>query len=354
MSPSSQWMIYGAGGHTGGAIAREAVARGMRPVLAGRNAGKIEALGAELGCESRVFSLADDPAQTAGHLEGVSTVLHCAGPFSVTGRPMIEACLRGGTHYLDITGEIAVIEAAAAYHRTAQEAGVSLIPAVGFDVVATDCLAAMLAREVPDATHLQLAFTLPRQVTPGTARTVLEGLAGGGRARIDGRIVKVPTAWKSMAVSFRNGTQRAVTVPWGDVASAWYTTGIGNIEVYLALPKLQIAVLRGGRWLMPLLKFRPLRSLLSRAIQRVVKSAPSRGGQTAGASLWGRVHDAEGRSAEATLETPDGYLFTVLSALACVDRVAAGASPPGFSTPATAFGPDFVLTLPGTDFRRES
>jgi len=349
----SAWMIYGAGGHTGGAIAREAVARGMRPILAGRNAAKIEALAAELGCESRVFPLTDDPAQTARHLAGVATVLHCAGPFSATSRPMIEACLRAGAHYLDITGEIAVIEAAAAYHRTAQEAGVSLIPAVGFDVVATDCLAAMLAREVPHATHLQLAFTLPRQVTPGTARTVLEGLAAGGRARIDGRIVKVPIAWKSMAVPFRGGTQRAVTVPWGDVASAWYTTGIGNIEVYLALPKLQIAVLRGGRWLVPLLKFRPLRSLLSRAIQRVVRSTPSRGGQTGGASLWGRVRDAEGRSAEATLETPDGYLFTVLSALASVDRVSAGASPPGFSTPATAFGPDFVLTLPGTDFRRE-
>ncbi|HUT12676.1 MAG TPA: hypothetical protein VMY42_19425 [Thermoguttaceae bacterium] len=93
--------------------------------------------------------------------------------------------------------------------------------------------------------------------------------------------------------------------------------------------------------------------MLGRAIQRVVKSTPSRGGQAGGASLWGRVRDAEGRSAEATLETPDGYLFTVLSALASVDRVSAGASPPGFSTPATAFGPDFVLTLPGTDFRRE-
>jgi len=154
-----------------------------------------------------------------------------------------------------------------------------------------------------------------------------------------------------MAIPFRGGTQPAVTVPWGDVASAWYTTGIDNIEVYLALPKFQIAALRGGRWLLPALKFRPFRVVLGRVIQRIVKSARSRGLETGSTSLWGRVRDAQGNSAEATLETPEAYRFTVLAALACLERTSSRPIARGFSTPAQTFGPDLVLSIPGTDFR---
>ena len=82
---------------------------------------------------------------------------------------------RGG-HYLDITGEIPVIEAAASRHDRAVKAGVCLIPAVGFDVVPSDCLAAMLARRLPDATELILAFTGVSRLSTGTAKTMLEGL----------------------------------------------------------------------------------------------------------------------------------------------------------------------------------
>src|SRR5262245_66416818 len=104
------WMIYGANGYTGALAAREAKRRGLTPILAGRRAEQIEPLGRELGFASRIFDLAV-PSVVAEHLNGVTAVLHCAGPFSATSRPMLEGCLRARAHYLDITGEIEVFEA---------------------------------------------------------------------------------------------------------------------------------------------------------------------------------------------------------------------------------------------------
>ena len=150
-------MIYGANGYTGGLAARVATDRRLSPILAGRHAGPVRSLADDLGCESRVFDLRD-PAVVATNLQGVAAVLHCAGPFSATSRPMLDACLRAGTHYLDITGEIAVFEDIHSRGREIIEAGIIAIPGVGFDVVPTDCLAAMLKRELPSATHLKLAF----------------------------------------------------------------------------------------------------------------------------------------------------------------------------------------------------
>ena len=109
-SMDKPWMVYGANGYTGELIAREAARRGLKPILAGRSPGKIAPLASELGLEARVFDLGDVAPQTAAALEGVSLVLHCAGPFSATSAPMIAACLRAHAHYFDITGEISVFE----------------------------------------------------------------------------------------------------------------------------------------------------------------------------------------------------------------------------------------------------
>lgn len=352
--PPHAWLLYGANGYTGRLIAEEALRSGLRPVLAGRRAAAVEPIARQLGCPARFFDLRRVERVAAG-LEGIHTVLHCAGPFSQTAGPMIDACLAAGANYLDITGEIDVIEAAAARHPRAVASGVALIPAVGFDVVPTDCLAAMLAAKLPDAERLMLALSGSFRMSPGTARTVLEGLARGGRARVDGQIVRVPVAWKTREVPFREGAKRAVTIPWGDVASAWHTTGIPNIEVYSALPERQIRALRRLRPVLPLLGLAPARWLLGRAIRRWVAgpSAEHRGGGAS--SLWGRVEGPGRRAAEATLATPEGYRLTVLAATACIQRVLAGTVVPGFATPARAFGADFIATLPETDLRwRES
>ena len=181
------WMLYGANGYTGRLAAREAVRRGSSPVLAGRNGDAVAALAQELGMPYQVFGL-DDPQSVREALEGVKAVLHCAGPFSATSAPMVDACLATGTHYLDITGEISVFEAVHARHQEARRRDVVLLPGAGFDVVPTDCMAARLVEALPAATSLKLAFDAGGGPSPGTAKTSLERLEDLlGGVRFEGR-----------------------------------------------------------------------------------------------------------------------------------------------------------------------
>jgi short subunit dehydrogenase-like uncharacterized protein len=345
-------MIYGANGYTGRLIARHAVERGLKPVLAGRNHEAISKLASELGCPSLVFGV-EEPAQLARHLSGCAAVVHCAGPFSQTARQMMEACLSVGADYLDITGEIEVIELAASLSARAKTAGCALLPAVGFDVVPSDCLAAMLAERLPEARVLQLAFTATGGLSAGTAKTMAEALPAGGRVRIDGEIRQVPIAWKTLEIPFRDRTQLCMTIPWGDVASAYYSTGIGNIEVYTGTSSKQLAQLRRFRFLLPVLGWKPLVRLAQWQIGRTVKGPSDHERATGHSSLWGRVSDDHGNSLSATLETPSGYHLTALTAVAALERVLARAVPRGFSTASQAFGKDFILGFPNTDIRWE-
>ncbi len=192
--PNSNWLIYGANGYTGQLIAREAVKHGLRPILAGRNHAQVSALAAELKLDYRIAAL-DDRATLETMLQDVVVVAHCAGPFSRTAKPMIDACLRTRTHYLDITGEIAVFEAAAARDLEAKAASILLLPGAGFDVAPTDCTAAYLKAQLPTATHLALGFRGLGRMSRGTTLTALENMASGGMIRRDGQLTPVPSGW---------------------------------------------------------------------------------------------------------------------------------------------------------------
>jgi len=336
------FLIYGANGYTGELIAREAVRRGHRPILAGRHAEKIEPLARELGCEVRAFGL------DRIDLAGVGLVLHCAGPFVITSAPMVAACLRAGAHYLDITGEIAVFESILQRDGEAKARRVTLLPGVGFDVVPTDCLAAMLAERLPGATELRLAFySKGSALSRGTMRTMIESIGEGGAIRRDGRIVRVPLAYDVRTIPFSCGERTAMTIPWGDVATAFHTTGIPDIRVYLASSPKAIARARRMRYFLPLLSPKPIRRLLQ-------KLAAPRGGpdqrkrETGRVYLWGEVSNGT-ESRSLTMTTPEGYAFTVVSAVNAAERVLAGARPGAF-TPAALLGSDFVSTIPGVLF----
>lgn len=335
------FLIYGANGYTGELIARAAVARGERPILAGRSRAKIEPLARELGCEARVFSV-DQP-----DLHDVSLVLHCAGPFSRTSRPMVDACLRDRVHYVDITGEIAVFEEIFARDAEAKAAGITLLPGAGFDVVPTDCLAAMLHERMPDATELWLAFaTVGGAISRGTMRTSLEGAAAGGAIRSGGRIVRVPHLWDVRTIPFPSRPRFAATIPWGDIATAYRTTGIPNIRVYSAQSPRALRQMRLIRPLLPLLRFAPIREfVLHRAARQAGPTAEQR--ENGRVELWGRVANAEGATTTMTMTVAEGYRFTTDSALAAAERTLVG-SRPGAFTPAALLGARFVDSIAGT------
>ena len=350
----ADFLIYGATGYTGSLIAREAAGRGLRPVLGGRSAEAVAALGAELGLEHRAFPL-DSSAAIAAGVRGVRAVLNCAGPFSRTARPLADACLKTGTHYLDITGEAALLEAQAARDQEARAAGVVLLPGVGFDVVPSDCLAAHLKRRLPTATRLALAFRSAGRLSRGTALTALEGVADGGLVRKNGVLTRVPAAWKTRAIDFGDGQPvKAITIPWGDVATAYHSTGIPDVEVYLAAPWGLRAAARLTRYAGWLVRRKVVQKWVGRRIRAGPPGPTADERRTNRCHLWGAVADPAGRTAVARQETPDGYDLTVQAALAAVSRVLAGAVPAGYHTPATAFGPNFVLELPGVTRKDES
>lgn len=340
------WTIYGANGYTGRLIVAEAVSRGHRPVLAGRNTAAVRELAERYGLPARSFDLSN--AMTASSaLSGVPLVLNCAGPFSQTAAPMLEACLASGAHYLDITGEIDVFAHCHAQDARARERGIVVLPGAGFDVVPTDCLAAMLKAELPTASHLVLAFEAGGGPSPGTALTGVEGLGKGGRARIDGQLRRVPLAWKTRTF-VRDGQPRtAMTIPWGDVYTAHVSTGIANIEVYMAVPPAAIARMRRLRRLGPLLDAAPVQWLLKRGVARSVRGpSPAKRASTV-THVWGEARDPQGREAARHLVVPNGYTLTVTASLGIVEHLLRGTTETGFRTPSQLMGTQYVLSLPG-------
>jgi short subunit dehydrogenase-like uncharacterized protein len=343
-----RFLIYGANGYTGELITRYAVERGLKPILAGRNAIAIEALAKKHHLEYRVFSL-DETDRIDAALREVTMVLHCAGPFSLTSHPMVEACLRNKKHYTDITGEITVFEATAALDSKAREAGIMLMPGVGFDVVPSDCLARHLKDRLPSATHLSLAFYGMGRLSHGTQATMTMNIGRGGAIRKDGKITKVPAAWKTREIDFSEVTRTGVTIPWGDVATAYYSTGIPNIEVFTIVPPSNLKMLKLSRYIGWLLATKPAQDYLQKQIPAGGPNDEERAkGKTL---LWGEAIDLNGNRVESRMQGPEGYTITALASLDIARKILEGNFTTGFQTPAKAYGAGLILEIEGV--RRE-
>lgn len=345
---SGALLVYGANGYTGELIAREAVRRGLKPVLAGRSAPRLEPLAAELGLTARVFGL-EDPAALHRGLEGVRVVLHCAGPFSATAAPMISACLAAGVHYLDITGEIDVFELAHARDAEARAAGIVLCPGVGFDVVPTDCVAATLKQVLPGATRLALGFDSRSRLSRGTATTSIESLGGGGRIRVGGELRRIPLGSRHRRIDFGAGEKLAMAIPWGDVSTAYRTTGIPDIEVYVPVSPKALGRMRWLDRLGWLVSSAPVQALLKRGVRAGAPGPSERERERSPVFVWGEATDAAGNVRVARLKVANGYSVTVTAALAIAAHLMRGEPvEAGFTTPAQLMGPAFVTTLPGS------
>jgi short subunit dehydrogenase-like uncharacterized protein len=202
-------------------------------------------------------------------LRGVRLVLNCAGPFSKTADPLMRACLAAKAHYLDIAGEIDVLEGAHRFDADAKAAGVVLCPGVGFDVVPTDCIALMLKKALPKATELALGFEFSgRQMSAGTAKTLVEGLGKSGKIRRAGRIVDCPLGRGLRRIDFGRGAKLAMPIPWGDVASAFHTTGIPDITVFTLISPLSLAIARLTNAAGPILQSPRLQTWLIKKIEK--------------------------------------------------------------------------------------
>ncbi len=336
-----KWMIYGAYGYTGELITEYAVAQGHKPVLAGRNAEAVKELADAHGLDYVVVSL-DEQQALQDALKEMDLVIHCAGPFEITSAPMIAACLATHTHYLDITGEISVFQHAHSRHQDAERAGIVICPGVGFDVIPTDCVAAQLKAQLPDAIDLVLGFDSSSRMSRGTARTGMRKLAEGGAVRRGGKVVNVPLAYHTRKIDFGNGEKCAMTIPWGDVATAYYTTGIPNIEVYIPASPRLIKRMKRMNWFRWLFRLKPLRNLLEKNIEQQPAGPDEKEREQAVTYVWGEAKNGKGDSKSLRVKVMNGYKLTSQGAVDMAMYILEQRPAPGYYTPAKLCGSDLI------------
>lgn len=342
------FLLYGSYGYTGGLIADLAVKNGMRPLLAGRDETRLKAQAQKLGLDYRAFDLSNTAALDSALLE-VEAVLHCAGPFVLTFRQMAEACLRTKRHYVDISGEIEGFEGVAALDAQAKQAGVMLLPGAGFDVVPSDCLSAHLKQKLPSADHLRLFIRqVGSGVSRGTAKSGIENMHRQGRIRKDGKIIQVPPAWKFVNADFGRGPVKTVSIGWGDVSTAYFSTGIPNIETYMVLPRTMIDFLHVSRVIGPLMNTRLAKNIMKSVVDSFPPGPSEENRKRGFAILVGEATDSQAGRARAKLQTPEGYSLTAQTTVEIMKRILSSDLKPGFQTPSLVYGPGFILQFPYT------
>ncbi len=344
----NNFLIYGANGYTGRLIVERAMELGYKPIIAGRNAKEITALAEEKGLEYRIFAL-DDSNEIKKHLNDVALVIHCAGPFEYTAKNMAKACIGRSVHYMDITGEIAVFEMLQTLDTEAKVAGVMLLPGAGFDVVPSDCLSAMLKEKMPNAVKLELAFTgLGAGVSHGTAATAIENLGKMNLIRENGKIKEVPMGKDAKWVEFGPVKHHCISIPWGDVSTAFVSTGIPNITVYMGLKASVRKWMQLSNWIKPLLRSKFVKNLLKKRLDKMPAGPNAEQRKNGKSLLWGEVTDPSGNKISLRLQAPEGYTLTAISAVLIASKVLNGNLKTGFQTPSRAYGSGLVLEVEGT------
>ena len=340
-------LVYGSYGYTGQLIVEQAIKAGLQMILAGRDENQLRVQAERYKLEYRAFTL-DNTAALDSALQEADAVLHCAGPFVLTFRQMAEACIRNKKHYVDISGEIEGFEALAAMDEDAKRAGMMLLPGGGFDVVPSDSLIAYTAGKLSSATHLALYIkSIGSGVSRGTARSGIENSHRQGRIRRNGKIVSVPNVWDSKLVDFGRGPSRLVTMGWGDVSTAYHSTSIPNVTVYMSFPKAMIQMMKFTRIAGPLLYTRAARDFIKWLIGIFFAKGPSRKQNETGFSLMiAEVSDGT-KTVRAKLRTPEAYYLTALTSVEIMKRILSDDYKAGFQTPSKAYGADFILQFDG-------
>ena len=349
---SKRLLIYGSYGYTGKLIAEECLRRGLAPLLAGRNEHALKKQADALGLSFVCFPL-DMAASVADvlHANKVDAVLHCAGPFVHTAGIMVDACLQSQTHYLDITGEFEVIEQIARKNEPAKEAGIVMLPGAGFDVVPSDCMARFAYETLPSAELLKLHLLIKGHFSAGSAATAIEHFSKGSASRKNGLITSTRTASKTSKVYFGKQLCKTSLIPWGDISSAFHSTGISNIEVFMALPRMARISLKFSRVLRLFMMFGPIRRLFQRLMRRKGEGPGKQARRQGKTYILAEVFSINREYASILLTAPEAYTLTARTAAEAGIRIMNGEVETGFQTPSLAFGSGFIMEFEGVSRR---
>lgn len=341
-------VVYGSYGYTGKLIVNECRSKNLDVLLAGRNEEQLKKQSEQSRYPYKVVN-SDDANALKKLLEPAAIVIHCGGPFRHTAKTMAEACLATKTHYTDITGEYLVFELLPTMDKQAREAGITLMPGTGFDVVPSDCLALHLKNRLPSATHLQLAFTMSKGgLSRGTKKSMTEGLGDGGLIRQNGQLTPIAMGSKSMEIDFGSFKTKTLCIPWGDISTAWRSTGIPNIEVYTGATDKMISNAKMSNYFNWLLRMQWVKKYMLKQIDKQ-PAGPSDEKREGGRSyLWGKVTDASGKECISLLETVSGYTLTAKTSVLIAEKILNGNLKTGYQTPAMAYGADLIMEIDGT------
>lgn len=347
---NKQIVIYGSYGYTGRLISELASKSSSNVLLAGRNRDRLENQAEKLGLPYFAANL-DRPDDLDRLMANASVVIHCAGPFHQTWKPMLDACIRNNCHYLDITGEIDVFEGIKSRDDKLLEVGIMAMPGTGFDVVPTDCMALYLKKKLPDAINLELAFMgLGGGISHGTAQTMADNLGSGSLIRENGTIKQVPAAFKVKEIDFGRGVKTAASIPWGDVSTAHFTTGIPNITVYTAMKRSAVRMLKLSNYLGAILRLSAVKSFIKKWIGKNVDGPDAKSREEGISVIWGRAENEKGKAKVARLITQEGYTLTAKTAFLIAQKVTDGNYKTGYQTPAAVYGETFILELDRSEF----
>jgi len=340
-------LIYGANGYTGELIARLASSYNLKPTLGGRNEFFIKKLANTLELPYKIVEL-NDIEKLDQIVSQFSLVINAAGPFSQTAKFMVESCIRNSVHYTDINGDISCFELVKEYNQQAIEKNCMLMPGVGFDVVPTDCIAQLLHENLTDAVDLKIAFaTVGSTISHGTANTMTEKMGEGGARRVNGVIVSANLGEHGMMVDFGEKNLFCMSIPWGDISTAFQTTGIPNIETFTCVNPILYKRLKYQKIFNWLLRT----SAARRYAKNKIKNRPAGPSQSMRENgkcfVWGKATNLAGETKEALLNGPEGYAFTAHSSLIIAKKILSGNWKAGYQTPAGCYGFKLAEKVPG-------
>lgn len=334
MADTGRLVVLGATGSTGSRVAALAADAGVPTVVVGRRREALEQLALGTAVQMRVSTL--DPRALDGAIAGADVVVNGIGPYSAYGRPVVDAAIRAGAHYVDFSGEPRWVHAVATeYAPEAAKRGVRLVPSVGLGA-AGDLAAALVSTNLAEVDSLTIAYRIVgMKPSAATAQSTIDILTGGA-----------PLHHPSGNVTFsRAGTRsgrlpggRGVGFPTPDAIALGARWPRARIESFMQSPVPAIS----GTLLAA------TASLLCR--ERIARAARAGIGHWAGAEHHGHggratataVGEGSGRRATAAVHVHDVYDFTARAGLAAALGLLAGAGEPGLQSWGQVTGPPFA------------
>jgi len=317
-------LIYGATGYTGKIIAARAKELNLDFEIAAREEDKIKVLAGELNVPYHVFNVEDEKGWEQA-LGGKFVLINAAGPFQFTAKQAMNACLRAGVHYLDISAELDTYQLAESLDNEAKTAGIQLISGAGL-FVSYDALAVHLSKLVEEPQALKVGFRHYGGFSKGSIVSSKNIADLGILVRKNGKITENPNA-KSKVFSFGEEEIECIPTPLGGILLTYKSTGIPNIEEYfsLKLPALGIPDITAEN----------------------LPDGPTEEERASGRNgLSAEMTGKNGEVVKAYIDAPSGYVLTPLSVAATANRILNNDFKIGYQSPGSAYGEDILKDIP--------